>query len=327
MHLLNVCFIAVLLITKAHCSNNCLTTTNNEYFNHITVKVYHGTIPITHIQVDDIHKDGNAMNATEIVIEEETIPVLKTGSFSDLLQLKYLYLKRNKIETIEEYAFHNLPRLRLLKLNFNNFKEVTRNIFANLTISTLSMKGCGIETLHTRAFYNLSQLHTLDLSSNNIEEIPVWLFYLTPNLRILNLNYNRLTTPQIPDSYFLDGFQTLNKHEYSSLDLSFNNYSSIDEMYFKGIRGFTELLLKGNNIKKIGRTAFDSFELLGTLNLEENLLEELHYSVLYILRKTRVHALLANNPWKGCFVCDYGRWCKFNNMVNTMDLNCTSVCE
>lgn len=296
---------------------------NSQIFNYITIKIYRDEKPVTVILADTIN---NEENATEIMIEDELIPNLKSGSFQGLLKLKYLFIQRSGIESIEPYAFDDLPSLRKINLNFNCIKTITENTFANLTIRKLTLKGNGIRKLENRAFYNLTLLHTLDLSSNNLENLPSELFLKTNNLKVLDLSWNQLKSNLgLPSkhvyTYFEEPFWNINQHEDSLIDLSFNQIDHITECMFQGLTGIKQINLNYNNITYIHEKGLNGLSFLDVIELEGNNLVTLEDYILKIFRMVK-DINLANNPWNSGFVCKYKQWCYIFEKNNTIDEKC-----
>lgn len=293
-------------------------------FEYITIKVIRHDVPITKIRADTVNDEKNA---TEVMIEEENVPVLKSGSFQDLPDLQYVHVVRNNIEVIEEYAFEDLPSLRTINLNLNIIQNITKNVFANLTVEKISLKGNGISKLEPWSFYNLTFLRYLDLSSNNIRNLPVELFVMTRNLKVLDLSWNHLKThlgarSMSSFTYFEEPFWNIDKHDDSLINLSFNQIDHIDRRMFEGLIGIKKILLNYNIIKIIHDHAFEKMVFLEEIDLEGNNLESLSIPVLEtFLMVTDIH--LSNNPWRNGFVCRYDEWCNKFNKTNTMDGNCT----
>lgn len=312
----------VFLLIIITCSVLCI---NARIFDYITIKIYRHDVPVTVLKADTIN---NEENVTEILIENEDIPILKSGSFQELLILKNIFLQRNNLESIEEYAFDDLPSLQVINLNFNNIKKLSRNIFANLTVWKIALKGNGMSELDTWSFYNLTQLSELDLSSNNLASLPSELFKMTRNLRILDLSWNHLKThlgvPSLyPYPYFEEPFWNIQEEDYSLLDLSFNQINEIGTDIFQGLTGIKNLRLNYNNITNIKEAAFKRFLFLDSIELEGNDLENLGSSVLNSFRIVK-DINLANNPWSTVFVCEYYYWCSMYGKFNTIeDTNCT----
>lgn len=307
-----------LIILLTFCN---IISTNAQFFNYITIKTYRFDTSMTILKADTIN---NEKNATEIIIEEEVVPVLKTRSFQNLTLLRKLFIQRTNLEVIEEYAFDNLPSLRIINFNFNRIKNITKNIFANLTVQKIYLKGNGISQLDSWSFYNLSDLDTLDLSSNNIVGLPAELFVLTPNLKKLDLSWNHLKSQLgIPTihrfTYFEDPFENIDEHEDSLIDLSYNEIDHIDQSMFAGLRGVKKLVLNYNNITIIDSNAL-KFYYLEIIELEGNMLEQLERNVLNVFKMAQ-EINMANNPWSNSFVCNYKQWCIQNNKMNTIDID------
>lgn len=327
-------FVLFSLFTFCLClepNNNCGFESNDtQFFNYITITVYRGQKAVVNLRADTINHEKEA---TEILIEEEDIPVLKSGSFSDLPKLRHLTLHRNGIEHLETHIFRNLSSLRSLNMNSNNIKEIPEDVFANLTVTKICLCCNSISKLNSFAFYNLSDLRHLDLSNNFIKFLPPQLFYLTTNLKILYLQYNKLENienvsvrSRLDSSGFGEAFYNIDKQDYTELDLSFNNYSYIDDFMFTNINFMTKINLANNNIKYISENAFKDIRYVYTIDLESNNLQQLSNSHLKLFRLVE-NIYLSNNPWKASFICRYEKWCLQFEKENTMDMNCTSSLE
>lgn len=297
-----------------------------QFFDSISIKVYRNETPVTVLRGNTIN---NEYEATEIIIEDENIPTLKSETFYNLTHLKYISLKKNNINEIEPYAFQDLPKVRIINLNYNFIKRIPQNVFIDLPITKLYLKGNGIQTLDTLAFKNLTFLEMLDLSSNNIKVIPENLFYLTKNLKHINLNYNRLREgPKrgkvYLTGYFEEAFSNNIIDEHSVLDLSNNNFTYIDNFLLQGILCVKHILLSNNNIRTISDYAFRDLIYADVLDLSGNCLKDLSEKIMKKLEHID-DINLEDNPWEMYFVCKYDRWCTSRNKTNTMDMNCTNT--
>ncbi|KAG5876059.1 hypothetical protein JTB14_016801 [Gonioctena quinquepunctata] len=298
-----------------------LSVRSPQFFDYITIRIYRGDNPITLLQEETVNKEENV---TEVSIEYENIPVLKAGTFYNLTKLQYIHIQRNNLEVLESLCFQNLPRIRTINLNFNRIKQIPENVFANLSVSKITLKGNGIDTLQENAFSNLTYLHTLDLSNNNIEKMPMDVFYQTRNLRILDLSYNYLNQYEsiLFRPYFNEAFFYNDGSEYSCINLSNNNFTYITKYMFWGLPCIGELKLMDNNIGQIDEQAFDSLRCLESLDMESNDLQEISDLLLGVFSMAK-HLNMANNPWTNKFACKYETWCDDRGIVNTMDMNCS----
>lgn len=299
-----------------------LCVTRAQVLNKIAVKVYQGNTSATLLSAVDIY---NHMNLTEIVIEDEELPILTTNFFHGLSNLYGVFIRRTSLRLVEDNAFRNLPRLRLINLNFNHIDRISDKTFNNPKLTNIALKANGIKSISSKAFNNLPNLRYLDLSSNNIQDIPKDAFKRTGNLKVLNLSYNKLrhypAIPYRPYSYFEQAFANAVKHEPTSLDLSFNNFTFISYYLLRGIRFIDELKLNDNNINLISDYAFDDLKYAKVLNLENNDLKQLSLNLLFVLEGVE-ELKMENNRWSNEFVCKYEDWCRLCGKVNSMDVKC-----
>lgn len=93
----------------------------------------------------------------------EIVEIL-TDTFSDLINLKNIILKENKIIRINSKAFNNLSKLELVDLSYNDIKEITE------------------------LFHVTDSLEIIDFSENQISEIQVDVFSGLKNLKNINLS-------------------------------------------------------------------------------------------------------------------------------------------
>ena len=77
-------------------------------------------------------------------------------TFAGLVHLQKLDLQGNSIETINNGAFANLPKLEFLDLSRNSLEKVQRSTFAGLvSIKRLKINGNNIQTLEEGSFQSL----------------------------------------------------------------------------------------------------------------------------------------------------------------------------
>ncbi|CAG9827888.1 unnamed protein product [Diabrotica balteata] len=291
-------------------------------FNNITVLIHKGNSSVTLMKTVTLL---NETYITEILIEEEDVPVLKTGIFDSLFLLHTVNVRNTNLVTLQPNIFAGLRRIRKINFNFNKIRFVPSNVFKNIPVYIIALRGNGIETISENAFYNLQNLRNLDLGSNNIELLPKNLFVNTNNLKYIDLSYNKLrhfpAVPYKPYPFFDVAFANMVPEEPSFLDLSYNNFTFISYYLLRGIHYIDELRLHNNNIKMISEYAFDDFKKINTLNLDGNDLNEISDGLLGVL--TYVETVrVENNPWRDRFVCKYKDWCEKHEKVNYMEMKC-----
>ncbi|KAL3892430.1 hypothetical protein ACJMK2_004638 [Sinanodonta woodiana] len=109
-------------------------------------------------------------------------------------------------------------------------------------------------------------LKTFILTQNSMEYISPKLFHAFPNLSILRMERNKLSTMQ----YFPDFENIFSKNEaLATLDLSWNGLSFLPRKLFVSLRNLNELTLQGNIIAHFDVDVKNLFN-LRTLDLSEN---------------------------------------------------------
>jgi Leucine-rich repeat (LRR) protein len=122
-------------------------------------------------------------------------------SFSNLEDLRYLYLQENKIAFLVENAFESLKQLLQLDISMNRLTAIQRNTFKSLTtLENLNISSNSIEIIHSYKFEFNCYLITLDMSGNLIENIHSHTFGNLIYLKNLHLQLNHLKTISKLDS-------------------------------------------------------------------------------------------------------------------------------
>lgn len=244
-----------------------LVPTNRAFscFNFVTLTVYRENYKLVLQRADTVE---NQPFGTEIVVENQHVPLLQSGCFKNLLKLRYIKVVQCGLEEIEPGAFYNLPKLRTIDLGFNNLREIRNDRFHSLDIVKLSLTANAIETIREHAFYNLTSLETLDLSNNKLHYLSPEMFFRTYRISRLDCSHNNL---QYVDEWFFWDIFSSNRDKVSSLiDLSFNNLSTIERDTFKGVFYINSLLLHHNSIKLVNREAFHGLKSGVTLDVRHN---------------------------------------------------------
>ena len=109
------------------------------------------------------------------------------GTFSDLHNLRYLTLYKNRLTSV--YIFNGLPNLGLLQFSSNRITHLDNNSFCqsvnieiNISNSKISIPGdCKV-----------TNIYSIDLSDNNLTTVAQYSFRPIENLEFLYLEKNRL---------------------------------------------------------------------------------------------------------------------------------------
>ncbi|XP_051981671.1 leucine-rich repeat transmembrane protein FLRT1-like [Xyrauchen texanus] len=198
----------------------------------------------------------------ELHLQDNNIRVLPRAALARLPLLEKLHLDDNSVSTvsIEDQAFADNPRLRLLFLSRNHLSSIPSGLPASL--EELCLDDNRISTIPTHAFRGLSSLRRLVLDGNLLanQRIADDTFSRLSNLTELSLVRNSLQTPplNLPSVHLqrlslqdnalihmprgsLDGMRRLQR-----LDLSGNNLTTLPRGLFRDLESLGQLLVRGN---------------------------------------------------------------------------------
>ncbi|XP_028840658.1 leucine-rich repeat transmembrane protein FLRT1 [Denticeps clupeoides] len=198
----------------------------------------------------------------ELHLQDNNIRVLPRAALARLPLLEKLHLDDNSVSTvsIEDQAFADNPRLRLLFLSRNHLSSIPSGLPASL--EELRLDDNRISTIPTHAFRGLSSLRRLVLDGNLLanQRIADDTFSRLTNLTELSLVRNSLQTPplNLPSAHLqrlslqdnalvhmprgsLDGMRRLQR-----LDLSGNNLTTLPKGLFRDLDSLAQLLVRGN---------------------------------------------------------------------------------
>lgn len=198
----------------------------------------------------------------ELHLQDNNIRVLPRAALARLPLLEKLHLDDNSVSTvsIEDQAFADNPRLRLLFLSRNHLSSIPSGLPASL--EELRLDDNRISTIPTHAFRGLSSLRRLVLDGNLLanQRIADDTFSRLSNLTELSLVRNSLQTPplNLPSAHLqrlslqdnalihmprgsLDGMRSLQR-----LDLSGNNLTTLPRGLFRDLESLGQLLVRGN---------------------------------------------------------------------------------
>ena len=180
----------------------------------------------------------------------------------------HLYLENNRIEYLLDGAFLMTPSLLILNLRNNQLTLLDSSVFTGLhrlQDLNLSKNQLIVFKVVTGMNNTLFNLRTLDLSWNQLQIVPRNISQYAPNLQLLNLQGNLITSAFLDASYtslttlrHLDlSRNMLHSLQASSLDsirnsgieilqLSSCSLSSLERGVFRGMWNLTSLSLAGN---------------------------------------------------------------------------------
>jgi hypothetical protein len=121
-------------------------------------------------QVDFIPLDilSEFPNLNGLMIEWCNLPIVKSGLFKEeLKKIEFLYLLRNKIESIEPEAFKFLIKLKWIELSQNNLQTLPYRIFRNNPdLFYIDLGSNKINSIHPNFFDGLKKLKLIYFTGN-----------------------------------------------------------------------------------------------------------------------------------------------------------------
>lgn len=248
------------------------------------------SIKIVNSHIEYIHPNAfdGLVELYSVNLTNSGIDMIHPNTFADNTKLRLLSLSGNdlnamqqakspfddymlKSASLEELDLSNCKLSRLMATAFSQFRNI---VYINLADNQL-------RTLPEHIFRGVETIEELDLSSNSIETLPKSIFNNTA-LSILNMKYNEITTKL---DFVTDDMQ--------KLDLSYNKMTYVNNMMFLKTTGLTNLVLKGNAIRKIHEAAFMALPELRHIDLSFNDLEQI--SSLIFLNNRELDVIRLND--------------------------------
>ncbi|KAL3852852.1 hypothetical protein ACJMK2_016465 [Sinanodonta woodiana] len=180
--------------------------------------------------MDDFYLFSHFKEVKCLLLNNNRLKEIPTGSFSGLLNLDILDLSNNRIKTIYKHAFAGLNHLQTFNFEGNRLSELDPDWFEDMyDVKELILSNNSLTKLDSQVFKSLPELISLKLAQNNIWDIH-------PN-----------------------AFEGLKK--LTLLDLSNNKLALVPSKQLKMVPNLGMLLLDGNQIYKIQEDAFAFFNI------------------------------------------------------------------
>ncbi|CAH1176590.1 unnamed protein product [Phaedon cochleariae] len=241
-------------------------------------------------------------NLRKLELQDNIIEIIHKGTFQGDIhtELMEIHLSFNNIRSITQHSFVNLPNLEQLNLDDNSIESLERRSFMNLEqIKRLNLRGNKISIVPFETFQNLPQLEDLDISYNQLRSFDFGMFDQVGTLSIfsVNISHNNLgdllvNLPIASESAGINGIHSSIK----SLDLSFNNITSISKQFFRPVElSLTHLYLSHNNIMNATKDVFGNMRHLQLLDISYNGMYELDFDMFRNTKKVQVLRASHNN--------------------------------
>ncbi|KAK3580126.1 hypothetical protein CHS0354_034066 [Potamilus streckersoni] len=185
---------------------------------------------------------------------------------SDCHHITEIDLSSNQLLTIST-SVALLRNLRILNLANNNLGNLTLGSSANSSIENLNLSNNTIAFLSQDSLEGMVKLKYLNLSYNSLEVHENFhnLFSHTRSLESLDLSFNNLTSLAAESFVYMQNLTRLN--------ISYNQISNISEPSFKGLSSLLYLDLLGNNLTYLPSGSFGDMNSLEHMDLSNNMIE------------------------------------------------------
>uniref|UniRef100_A0A3B4YRN5 Toll-like receptor 22 n=1 Tax=Seriola lalandi dorsalis TaxID=1841481 RepID=A0A3B4YRN5_SERLL len=191
-------------------------------------------------------------NLSNILLQQNLITEkeINKGSFNDLINLKRLDFRENRIQykndsALPDAPFSQLSRLETLAIPSQHRRlksDLPRNFLQGLTnLRDLDIGTTQLLTLHKDMFIYTPQLEKLDLSSNEFRDLSPELFSPIPNLKSLYISRTILGS--------LDFLVNASLSKLEFLQARKNQYSVISEEIIKSLPALVYVDLQGNSFR------------------------------------------------------------------------------
>lgn len=177
-------------------------------------------------------------------------------------RLQTVDLSHNHIHTIGG-VFSNLPQLREVFLSENNILELPADAFTNSTnVDVIYLESNAIAHIDPNVFSTLVNLDHLYLRSNFIPLLPVTLFDKSTKLTSLSLDNNEIQDLEIGMFRKLEHLREVRLHN--------NRIRRVRRGVFEPLPSLQELHIQKNSIEDIEPQAFHTLENMQHINLQDN---------------------------------------------------------
>ena len=193
---------------------------------------------------------------------------LEVDSFKEQRKLEELRLGHNKLQSVEAKALRGLAGLQRLALHHNAITHLEDGAFEDAgNLKELDLSQNQLRAVGGGGVRGLTTLDCLDLSGNRLSRVPGGGITHLPALRHLNLTHNLIS--QVPPRA-LSGFPAL-----ASLVLDRNNISVIAPAAFEVVTELRRISLADNRLLVVPSPALATLPRLQHLDLSGNLFESL----------------------------------------------------
>ncbi|XP_043402045.1 toll-like receptor 3 isoform X2 [Chelonia mydas] len=278
-------------------------------------KIRNQVADCSHLKLKQIPSDL-PINITALDISHNQLNKLPPANLTKYSQLIYLDAGSNSLSKLQPELCQTLPLLKVLKLQHNQLRELTDNVFASCASLTELNLGSNIIEIKGNPFKNLKNLNILDVSHNRLLSTKLGSQPQLESLRELVLSENKITELKKEELDFLSN-ASLNR-----LDLSSNPLKEFHTGCLHAIGNLYGLVL--NNVE-LGENLTEKLclELSGTriqnLSLSQIQLSFIHKSTFHGLQTTNLTALNLSKNYLNMIENDSLTWLSSLENLNLED--------
>jgi hypothetical protein len=206
---------------------------------------------------------------TLTITKNRNLVRLFEDSFKGVVNLKRLFLTRNKISQLDYRVFDPLGEIEIdeLSLELNSLQSFHYLFKFPRNLKTLNLAGNQISTLDQRSFSEMNQLKVLNLQANSINSINANQFQILTSLEKLDLKYNSI---QFIDMYWLKNSSNTIKFLILDNNRLFEMGTGLNQI-FTILNSLEDLRLKSNRLNFIPNVNYG----LKSLNCAKNEIKDL----------------------------------------------------
>lgn len=172
------------------------------------------------------------------------LSTLPPGAFAGLTKLRELNLERNKLQILPGGVLSDTQVLKVLDVNDNRITQIHDDAFSDSSVlSALHLAYNQLVSIPEMALKNLTNLKNLALSGNPIPTIPSRTFISLTSLNLLYLDNMQLGS--LESTLEVDSFAGL--QSVTTIDLSNNQFRTLDPLAFQSLTSLDTLILTGNS--------------------------------------------------------------------------------
>ena len=135
--------------------------------------------------------DQLPMDATEVFLDGNILPILDSHTFIGRKNLQILHLNHSQIHSIHNRTFNGLKSLKILHLEGNELTSLKGYEFEALSnLKELYLEENLLTTIHNATFKFLRSLEILHLDGNRLIDFPAWQLAFNPLLVTAKLAEN-----------------------------------------------------------------------------------------------------------------------------------------